>query len=64
MNIKVQAIYDLMKDLKRNQDYFVKKKSVEMKRQLHQTAIVKSVTDSLANNQSIWTLKQIQSQAS
>ena len=53
MNVKVQVIYDLMKDLKRKQGYFVKKKTVETKRQLHQTAIVKTVAESLAKKQNI-----------
>jgi hypothetical protein len=31
-NIKVQAVYDLSKDLKKKQVYFVKKKEAELKR--------------------------------
>jgi len=31
-NIKVQAVYDLSKDAKRKQVYFVKKKKVELRR--------------------------------
>ena len=64
MNVKVQVIYDLMKDLRRKQNYFVKKKAVETSRQLHETAITKTVSNSLAMKQNIWTLKQIQTKAS
>ena len=46
VNVKVQLIYNLMKDLRRKQGYFVKKKAVEVKRRLQQAAIVKIVTDS------------------
>ena len=59
MNVKVQVIYDLMKDLRNKQSCFIKKKEVETKRQLHASAIVKTIKDTLARKKSIWTLKQI-----
>jgi len=56
-NVKVQVVYDLMKDAKKKKAYFVKKKEVELRREKQHAAVVKSVSTLLSNNQSIWTLK-------
>ena len=39
-NIKVQVVYDLMKDAKKKKTYFVKKKEVELRREKQHAAVV------------------------
>ena len=58
-NIKVQLVGDLMKDAKKKQVYFVKKKQVELKRAEQEAAIILQVRKKLLDETPIWSAKQI-----
>ena len=58
-NIKVQLVGDLMKDAKKKQVYFVKKKQAELRRAEQEAAIVLQVRKRLLDETPIWSAKQI-----
>ena len=59
-NVKVQTIYNLKKDAKKDQRYFVNKKEKELRRTRATSAIVGAVADSIDRKETIWTLTQMQ----
>ena len=63
-NVKVQTVYDLKKDAKRHQKYFVNKKQKELLQERNRSAIISAISDSIEERETIWTLKQIQQKAS
>ena len=48
-NVKVQVVYDLVKDSKKKQVYFIKKKKAELRKSLHQAAVIKIVSNLLSS---------------
>ena len=42
-NVKVQAVRDLIKDMKCKQKYFINKRKVEIRKVLHEVAIAGAV---------------------
>jgi len=58
-NIKVQVVWDLMKDAKKKQVYFVKKKQAELRRAEQEAAIILQVRKRLLDETPIWSAKQI-----
>ena len=58
-NIKVQAVYDLSKDVKKRKVYFIKKKEKELQRAKNETGIVQAISEAIATQTRIWNAKQI-----
>ena len=48
-----------MKDAKKKQTYFIKKKEVELKRAKQEAAIIESICEALVSRSGIWNAKQI-----
>lgn len=59
-NLKVQAVRDLAKNLKKEQTYFINKRKAEIRRVLEQAAIAGVLQYTINTKQSIWSVKQIQ----
>ncbi len=49
-NIKVQVVYDLTKDAKKRQIYFIKKKEAELRWSRQHAAIVRVVSNAIAES--------------
>ena len=58
--MKVQAVRDLAKNLKKEQTYFINKRKAEIRRVLEQAAIAGVLQYTINTKQSIWSVKQIQ----
>ena len=63
-NIKVQAVYHLLKDSKKRKAYFINKKEKELQRAKNETGIVQTISEALATQTRIWNAKQIQIETS
>ena len=59
-NLKVQAVRDLVKNLNKEQTYFINKRKAEIRRVLEQAAIAGVLQYTINTKQSIWSVKQIQ----